>query len=413
MANTKKLPSQCGQPGCEKRPTYGLKGSKKREFCSQHAKKGMINVNNKRCIQPNCSTIPSFAVAGSKKAEFCSQHAMEGMIDVRSKRSGSQRGSTNHAASSSGKTPASSSSASSSSSTSAHASGGLAGLRNKRCGRRGCSKRPSYNAPGASGENAEFCDQHATDGMLVGGVLRGLGDYRGAGGAAGKVGKGAGAGARADDQRYSGDGLVGGSKRKHPSLALPPPPVLTAPAAPAAALPYPLTTPEYLQGSLNDPSPGRSHKRGVVGGGSGGATTSTALPLAPPLMQFRPPSNSSTALPYPLTTPDFLQGSLNDPSASRSNKRAAVLGSGEHRYLGGESSLQSSAALGAASAAPLMQQFRPQSTERYALGGGGDSSQQFRPHSSERYLGATASSMPDTSAYSEDIASVFDKDVKL
>eukprot|EP00752_Nemacystus_decipiens_P018332 g16447.t1 len=409
MANTKKLPSQCGQPGCEKRPTYGLKGSKKREFCSQHAKKGMINVNNKRCIQPNCPTIPSFALAGSKKAEFCSQHAMEGMIDVRSKRTSGQRGSTNQAArkSSSGKTPASSSSSPSGE--------GLAGLRNKRCGRRGCSKRASY-APGAGGGNAGFCDQHATDGMLVGGVLRGLGDYsRGAGGSAAGQGAGAGAGPGANDQRYSGDGLAAGTKRKLSSLPLPPPPVPTAPAAPAAgaALSYPLTTPEYLHGSIAaDPSASRSNKRAGAGAG---ANAPAALPLSPPLMQFRPPSNSS-ALPYPLATADYLQGSLNDPS-SRGSKRAGLGGGGggEHRYMAGESSLQS-AGLGATATAttatPLMQQFRPQSAERYALGGGGgDSSQQFRPQSSERYLGAaTASVMPDASAYS-DITSVFDKDV--
>lgn len=364
MAKTKKLPSQCGQAGCEKRPTYGLKGSKKREFCSQHAKKGMINVNNKRCIQPNCSTIPSFAVAGSKKAEFCCIHAVAGMIDVRSKRS-SQRGSSSQAADS-GKTPVSSSA-----SSSGHASEGLAVLRNKRCGRRGCSKRPSY-VPGGGRENAEFCDQHATDGILVGGVLRGLGEYRGGG-----AGKGAGA----DDQRYNSDGLVAaGTKRKHSSLPLPPPPL-----PPLTALPYPLTTPEYLQGSFGsiaDPSARSSNKRA--------SATPAALPLAPPsLMQFRPPSNDRYA---------GVESFQFRPQAN-------------DRYLGGESSL-SSAALAAAAAAPLMQQFRPQSTERYALGGG-DSSQQVRPQLSERYLGASASTMPDSSAYSEDIASVFDKDVKL
>eukprot|EP00903_Cladosiphon_okamuranus_P005799 g5746.t1 len=397
MANTKKLPSQCGQPGCEKRPTYGLKGSKKREFCSQHAKKGMINVNNKRCIQPNCSTIPSFAVAGSKKAEFCSQHAMEGMVDVRSKRSSSSRGgSINKQAvvSSSGKTPASSSS---SASSSERASGGLGlgGPRsNKRCGRRGCSKRPSY-APGASGENAEFCDQHATDGILVGGVLRGLGDYRGGGGAVGKAvkgtGAGAGAGVGAAVQRYSGDGLMAGTKRKHPPpLTLPPHPV-SLPAGTSSALPYPypLTTPEYLQGSSVVDPPARSNKRALAGAG-GATTTQASLALAPPLMPFRPPSK------------DRYTGAADSfqfrPHAS-------------DRYLGGgESSLQSAAL--AATAVPLMQQFRPQSAERYALGDG-DSSQQFRSQS-DRYLGGpTALTLPDTSSYSEDIASVFDKDVKL
>lgn len=378
MANTKKLPSQCGQAGCEKRPTYGLMGSKKREFCSQHAKKGMINVNNKRCIQPNCSTIPSFAVAGSKKAEFCSQHAMEGMIDVRSKRSGSQRGasSTNAASGGGGKTPVSSSS------ERVSEEGPLGRLRNKRCGRRGCGKRPSYAPPGAGGgENAaEFCDQHATDGILVGGVLRGLGEYRSGTGAAGAGSRAGGKGA----ERYSGGGPLAGAKRKHSSLPFPPPAAAAAAAPPpaaaaaAAALSYPLTTPEYLQGSIADLSSLSSARSNSKRAAAGAAPA--ALPLAPPLMQFRPPSN------------DRYSGGESfqfRPQAS-------------DRYLGGESPPQS--------AAPLMQQFRPQSMERYALGGG-ESSQQFRPQSSERYLGGTASTMPD--GYSEDIASVFDKDVKL
>ncbi|CAN0008436.1 unnamed protein product, partial [Pylaiella littoralis] len=29
---------RCSHPGCSRRPTYGAAGSRKREFCSQHAK---------------------------------------------------------------------------------------------------------------------------------------------------------------------------------------------------------------------------------------------------------------------------------------------------------------------------------------------------------------------------------------
>ncbi|CAM9718416.1 unnamed protein product, partial [Ectocarpus sp. 12 AP-2014] len=38
----------CGHPGCIKRPSFGIDGSKKAEFCSQHSQQGMVNVVSKR-----------------------------------------------------------------------------------------------------------------------------------------------------------------------------------------------------------------------------------------------------------------------------------------------------------------------------------------------------------------------------
>ncbi|CAN0392606.1 unnamed protein product [Ectocarpus fasciculatus] len=40
----------------------------------------MVDVNNKKCAHQGCSTTPSFGVAGTKKAEFCREHAKQGML---------------------------------------------------------------------------------------------------------------------------------------------------------------------------------------------------------------------------------------------------------------------------------------------------------------------------------------------
>ena len=68
-------------------------GSKKPEYCSQHAKASMVNVENKKrlcvCGHHGCAEPPSYGVNdGSKKAEYCSQHAIAGMVNIKNKRCG-------------------------------------------------------------------------------------------------------------------------------------------------------------------------------------------------------------------------------------------------------------------------------------------------------------------------------------
>lgn len=41
---------RCGYPGCTKGPSYGVAGTKKREFCAQHATEGMVNVCSRRVL---------------------------------------------------------------------------------------------------------------------------------------------------------------------------------------------------------------------------------------------------------------------------------------------------------------------------------------------------------------------------
>ena len=40
---------------------------------------------SKRCVHEGCSKHPSFGVSGTKKAEYCAQHAPHGMVNIVSK----------------------------------------------------------------------------------------------------------------------------------------------------------------------------------------------------------------------------------------------------------------------------------------------------------------------------------------
>lgn len=104
---------------CSKQASYGVEGSRRRQFCAQHAEDGMIDVCSKRCIFEGCSKHPTFGVAGSRKREFCSKHAGQGMMDLKLM---------------------------------------------KRCEYIGCSKHPSY---GVEGGKREFCAEHAEEGMVA------------------------------------------------------------------------------------------------------------------------------------------------------------------------------------------------------------------------------------------------------
>eukprot|EP00752_Nemacystus_decipiens_P014793 g13170.t1 len=85
--------SGCKHPGCGTRATYGVAGTKDKEFCRQHAKPGMINLYVKRCSRPGCMTSATYGVEGTKNPEFCSPHAKDGMVSLISNKRGSRTGS--------------------------------------------------------------------------------------------------------------------------------------------------------------------------------------------------------------------------------------------------------------------------------------------------------------------------------
>ncbi|CAB1096544.1 unnamed protein product [Ectocarpus sp. CCAP 1310/34] len=149
MTNVAKKRSS--HPGCIKIPSFGNDGSKKAEFCSQHAQQGMVDVCSKRCCHPDCTTRPNYGEDGSKKAEFCSQHARQGMLNIRSKRcchpnctkgpSFGEDGSKNAEF------------------CCQYALQGMVDVVNRKCRHPGCKKRASYGQDGS--KKTELCAQHA------------------------------------------------------------------------------------------------------------------------------------------------------------------------------------------------------------------------------------------------------------
>lgn len=115
----------CSQQGCKRKPTQGLVGSSKAEFCREHETGGMVTVvefKMRGCIHPGCTKRPSFGARDTKnnKPEYCTVHKKEGMVNVYTSAKG--------------------------------------------CAHPGCSKRPSYGAAG-SGVKV-VCPEHAADDMV-------------------------------------------------------------------------------------------------------------------------------------------------------------------------------------------------------------------------------------------------------
>ncbi|CAB1106841.1 unnamed protein product [Ectocarpus sp. CCAP 1310/34] len=147
---------RCGHAGCIKRPSSGAAGSKKVEFCSNHAEKDMVDLSRPRCGHPGCIKQPSFGTAGSKKAEFCSKHVKKDMVNLRDERCGHpgcvKRPS--YGAADSKKREF----------CSYHAKQGMVDLSHKRCGHPACIKQSTFDLAG--GKKAEFCSNHARQDMI-------------------------------------------------------------------------------------------------------------------------------------------------------------------------------------------------------------------------------------------------------
>ena len=62
--------TNCKIEGCRKRPSFGVAGTTKREYCAQHAKDGVINVNIRPCRTEGCRNQLSFGVVGTKTREY-------------------------------------------------------------------------------------------------------------------------------------------------------------------------------------------------------------------------------------------------------------------------------------------------------------------------------------------------------
>lgn len=153
--------------GCTKKATHGLDdGSKKAEFCIQHAPEGMRDVVSKRCNHPGCLKLPVYCMRNSNTGgpaakiavQFCAQHAADGMVVVRSRRCHHP----NCGKQSSYGLPGNSKNAEF---CAGHARPGMIDFINNRCRHGdGCSKQPSFGFFGS--KTADFCMRHAKEGMV-------------------------------------------------------------------------------------------------------------------------------------------------------------------------------------------------------------------------------------------------------
>ena len=76
---------KCEVDGCEKIPTYNVRGKKKGRFCADHKESNMVDVKNKKCEADGCEKIPAYNVRGKKKRRFCADHKDPEMVNVVSK----------------------------------------------------------------------------------------------------------------------------------------------------------------------------------------------------------------------------------------------------------------------------------------------------------------------------------------
>ena len=57
---------KCRTESCSTKPLFGVAGTKKAKYCSQHALNRMVDACRKKCRTEACGKLPSFGVAGTK-----------------------------------------------------------------------------------------------------------------------------------------------------------------------------------------------------------------------------------------------------------------------------------------------------------------------------------------------------------
>lgn len=149
------LSENCGFQGCSRQPSHGVVGSMKRGVCAQHAGADVIHVSKKTCSQEGCSTRPSYGVAGSGRKELCAQHSRPGMVNMSCATCahGGCLARPSYGVPGSGKWEF----------CVQHSKPGMTRVSSKTCGQEGCSTTPSYGVRGSG--KKEFCAVHAKPGM--------------------------------------------------------------------------------------------------------------------------------------------------------------------------------------------------------------------------------------------------------
>lgn len=76
-SSAKPAPHGCREPNCPKQASYGTEGTLTRQYCSQHKKRGQVNLAE-RCLVEGCNQHGWFAFEGETDA-FCVEHRTDGM----------------------------------------------------------------------------------------------------------------------------------------------------------------------------------------------------------------------------------------------------------------------------------------------------------------------------------------------
>ncbi|CAM9388632.1 unnamed protein product [Scytosiphon promiscuus] len=147
--------AKCLHPGCLKRPTYGIESSRKRERCSEHALRGMVNIDLTRCAEEDCDTRATFGDPVTGRRAFCSKHAPQGTENVERKKCSVEHCLMPPAYWHPGNRKRRF--------CVDHAEEGMVKLDKKLCPFKGCFVSASY---GIAGEKRKFCAAHAEEGMV-------------------------------------------------------------------------------------------------------------------------------------------------------------------------------------------------------------------------------------------------------
>ncbi|CAM9293634.1 unnamed protein product, partial [Hapterophycus canaliculatus] len=145
----------CKEDGCDRRPIYAYKGSKKAAYCARHRLVGMIDTRHPLCKNEHCTRQPSFGMEGDRRASYCAEHKLPEMINVSSRRC-QQTGCLRHPNFGfPGDRRASY--------CSGHRETGMVDIVSRRCREPSCGRRPLYNMDGL---RPVCCSQHKSPGMI-------------------------------------------------------------------------------------------------------------------------------------------------------------------------------------------------------------------------------------------------------
>ncbi|CAM9569593.1 unnamed protein product, partial [Ectocarpus sp. 13 AM-2016] len=157
-AATSSAPSSgrgCKEDGCDRRPIYAYKGSKKAAYCARHRLAGMIDTRHPLCKNEQCTRQPSFGMEGDRRASYCAEHKLPAMINVSSRRCQQQECLRHPNFGFPGDRRASY--------CSGHRETGMVDIVSRRCREPSCGRRPLYNFDGL---RPVCCSQHKSPGMI-------------------------------------------------------------------------------------------------------------------------------------------------------------------------------------------------------------------------------------------------------